>query len=164
VGEFLARDHQALAGRVGVTLATQVPDGATVLIDTNPIIYLLEGNPLGEPFRSIFEAVDRGRIAAMVTPITIAEVVTGPLKAGKEALAERYRRTLTQNPGWSLRAIDADIAVLAARLRLRHALKLPDAMQLAAALEAGCHALVTHDRDFASVTDMPIIGLGRRRG
>jgi hypothetical protein len=32
---------------MAVTLADQVPDGATVLIDTNPIVYLLEGNPLG---------------------------------------------------------------------------------------------------------------------
>ena len=149
---------------MGVTLAGQVPDGASVLIDTNPIIYLLEGNPLGEPFRSIFEAIDRGRISALVTPITIAEVVTGPIKAGKEALTERYRRTLTQNPGWGLRAIDADIAVLAARLRVRHALKLPDAIQLAVALEAGCHALVTHDRDFAGVTDMLVLGPRKSRG
>ena len=147
-----------------MTLAAQVPDGASVLIDTNPIIYLLEGNPLGEPFRSIFEAIDRGRISALVTPITIAEVVTGPIKGGKEALTERSRRTLPQNPGWGLRAIDADIAVLAARLRVRHALKLPDAIQLAVALEAGCHALVTHDRDFAGVTDMLVLGPRKSRG
>ncbi|MCA9532751.1 MAG: PIN domain-containing protein [Myxococcales bacterium] len=145
-----------------MTLAAQVPDGATVLIDTTPIIYVLEGNPLGAPFRSLFDAVDRGRIRALVTPITIAEVVTGPLKAGKDALAERYRRALTQNPGWTLRSIDADIAVLAARLRVRHALKLPDAMQLAVALETGCHALVTHDRDFDSVSDMLVLGAAQR--
>ena len=65
---------------MAVSLAAQVPDGATVLIDTNPIVYILEGNPLGAPFRSIFEAVDRGRIRALVTPITVAEVVSGPLK------------------------------------------------------------------------------------
>ena len=97
-----------------------------------------------------------------VTDVTIAEVVTGPLKAGKDALAERYRRALTQNPGWTLRSIDADIAVLAARLRVRHALKLPDAMQLAVALETGCHALVTHDRDFDSVSDMLVLGAAQR--
>jgi predicted nucleic acid-binding protein len=147
---------------MAVTLADQVPDGATVLIDTNPIVYLLEGNPLGAPFRSLFEAVDRGRIRALVTPITVAEVVSGPLKAGKEALVERYRRTLTDNPGWDIRDIDADIAVLAARLRLRHALKLPDAIQLAVALEEGCHALVTHDRDFRAVNDILILGTSRR--
>jgi predicted nucleic acid-binding protein len=147
---------------MAVTLAAQVPDGATVLIDTNPIIYILEGNPLGAPFRSIFEAVDSGRIRALVTPITVAEVVSGPLKADREAVVKRYRRTITQNPGWDIRDIDADIAVLAARLRLRHALKLPDAFQLAVALEEGCHALVTHDRDFGTLSDLLILGAARR--
>lgn len=145
-----------------MTLAAQVPDGATVLIDTNPIIYILEGNPLGDTFRSVFEAVDSGRIRALVTPITVAEVVSGPLKTNREALAERYRRTITQNPGWDIRDIDADIAVLAARLRLRHALKLPDAFQLAVALEEGCFALVTHDRDFGTVSDLLVLGTARR--
>ncbi len=147
---------------MAMTLAAQVPDGGTVLIDTNPIIYILEDNPLGAPFRSIFEALDRGRIRALVTPITVAEVVTGPLRAKREALAERYRRTITQSPGWGLREIDADIAVLAARLRLRHALKLPDAFQLAVALEEGCSALVTHDRDFGTVSDLLVLGTAQR--
>ncbi|HEY2407175.1 MAG TPA: PIN domain-containing protein [Polyangiaceae bacterium] len=145
-----------------MSLGDEVPDGATVLIDTNPIIYLLEGNPLGAVFRSLFEAVDAGRIQALVTPITVAEVVSGPMKARREALVERYRRTITQNQGWRLRAIDADIAVLAARMRLRHALKLPDAIQLAVALDESCYALVTHDRDFGSVNDVPILGVSRR--
>jgi len=145
-----------------MSFGDQVPDGATVLIDTNPIIYILEGNPLGAPFRALFEAVDNGRIRALVTPITVAEVVSGPLKARKEALAERYRRTLTQSPGWSTRDIDADVAVLAARLRLRHRLKLPDAIQLAVALEEGCYAVVTHDRDFSSVKDVLILGTPAR--
>jgi predicted nucleic acid-binding protein len=136
----------------------EVPDGASVLLDTNPIIYVLEGNPLAARFRSLFEDVDRGRIRAVVTPITVAEVVSGPLKAGKDALAERYRRTITQNPGWSVRDLDAEVAVLAARLRIQHKLKLPDAFQLAAAIVEGCYALVTHDRDFASVTALPILG------
>ena len=142
-----------------MTLADRIPDGATVLVDTNPIIYLLEGNPLALPFESLFAAIDAGRIQALVTPVTLAEVVAGPLKAGKEMLAERYRQALCCGPGWSLREIDADIAMLAARLRLRHRLRLPDAIQVAVAIQAGCHALVTHDRDFAGVTDLLVLGL-----
>src|SRR5262245_29521510 len=134
-----------------MTLATQIPDGATVLVDTNPIIYLFEGNQLAARFRPLFADIDRGRIRAIVTPITIAEVVSGPLKSGKDALAERYRRALTDHPGWTVRDIDADLTVLASRLRLRYKLKLPDALQLGAAVVEGCYALVTHDRDFAAV-------------
>jgi predicted nucleic acid-binding protein len=143
---------------MGMNLAGGIPDGASVLIDTNPIIYVLEGSELGKPFEPIFAAVDAGRILAIVTPVTVAEVVSGPLKAGKAALAERYRRHLCSNAGWSLRVIDADIAMLAARLRILHRLKLPDAIQLAVAIQEGCHALVTFDRDFHQVTELPVIG------
>lgn len=56
--------------------------------------------------------------------------------------------------------LDADIAVLAARLRAKHRLKLPDAIQLATAIHTGCHALVTHDRGFSGIADLPILGSG----
>ena len=69
-----------------MSLGDQVPDGATVLVDTNPIIYVLEGSPLAAPFRSLFEAVDDGRIRALVTPITVAEVVWTTRKHAKKPL------------------------------------------------------------------------------
>jgi predicted nucleic acid-binding protein len=141
-----------------MNLATRIPDNATVLLDTNPIIYVLDGHPLASRFEPIFADVEAGRISALVTPVTLAEVVSGPLRAGKEALAQRYRSVLTNAPGWSLRALDADIAVLAARLRLRHRLKLPDAIQLATAVHEGCHALISHDRDFGKIREILVLG------
>lgn len=141
-----------------MTLADSIPDGATVLVDTNPIIYVFEGSPLAAQFMSVFEAIDAGRIQAVVTPITVAEVVCGPMKAGNEALAERYRYALCSGIGWSLREMDADIAMLAARLRLQHRIKLPDAIQLATAVHEGCHALITYDRDFGDATAVSILG------
>ncbi len=141
-----------------MNLAESIPDGACVLIDTDPIIYVFEGNALGVPFEPIFKAIEAGRIQALITPVTLAEVVTGPLKSSKEALAERYRHALCSASGWSLREIDEDIAMLAARMRLRHRLKLPDALPVAVALHEGCHALVTHDRDFSAITDLLILG------
>lgn len=138
-------------------IGVDVPDGATLLIDTNPIIYLLEGSALAVRFSHIFTSLNEGRIRALVTPITVAEVATGPLKAGKEALAERYRRALTTG-SFRMRELDAEAAVLAARFRLRYKLKLPDALQLAVAVSEGCHALVTHDRNFSAVTELPILG------
>ena len=141
-----------------MTLAAHIPDGATVLIDTNPIVYWFEDSPLAVPFESVFADVQAGRIDAMVTPITVAEVVSGPLRAGKEALAERYRQALAGSQGFTVRDTNADIAMLAARLRLRHALKLPDAIQLATAVHAGCFALLSRDRDFRNVTDVLVLG------
>lgn len=141
-----------------MTLAERIPDGATVLIDTNPLVYWFEGNDLAAPFESIFVDVQAGRIDALVTPVTVAEVVTGPLRAGKDALAERYRQAITAGRGFGVRDTSADIAMLAARLRLRHGLKLPDAIQVATAVDAGCFALVSRDRDLRRVTDVLILG------
>jgi len=53
----------------------------------------------------------------------------------------------------------APIASLAARLRVRYRLRLPDAIQLATALDIGAAALVTHDRDFSAVQGLPVLGL-----
>lgn len=141
-----------------MTLAGRIPDGATVLIDTNPLVYWFEGSSLAAPFESVFADIEAGRIDAMVTPITVAEVVSGPLRAGKEALAERYRHAITAGHGFSVRDTSADIAMLAARLRVRHRLKLPDAIQLATCVDTGCFALLTRDRDFGAVSDVLILG------
>jgi predicted nucleic acid-binding protein len=143
---------------MGVNLADQIPDGARVLIDTNPIVYWFEGSQLAEPFESIFVAIQASRIEAVVTPITVAEVVSGPLRAGKEALAERYREAITTGHGFSVCDTTAEIAMIAARLRLLHRLKLPDAIQLATAVQAGCFALISRDRDFNQVSDILILG------
>lgn len=142
-----------------MTLSASIPDGVTVLVDTNPLIYWFEGSELAAPFESVFADVQAGRIDALVTPVTVAEVVTGPLRAGKDALAERYRQAISAG-GFSVRDTNADIAILAARLRLRHGLKLPDAIQLATALQAGCFALISRDRDFSRVDDVLILGMG----
>ncbi|MBS0456801.1 MAG: PIN domain-containing protein [Proteobacteria bacterium] len=89
-----------------------------------------------------------------VTPITIAEVLTGPLKAGEEALAKRYRAVLE---AWQVVTFDCDIAESAARLRGKYALKLPDAVQVASALSINADALVTHDRDFTKVRGLRVL-------
>ena len=96
-----------------------------------------------------------GQLSIAVTPITIAEVLTGPLAAGEEALAKRYRTVLQS---WQVVELTTDIAETAARLRARHKLKLADAIQLASALAIDAIALVTHDRDFAKVRGLQIFG------
>ncbi|MBA2479102.1 MAG: PIN domain-containing protein [Planctomycetes bacterium] len=135
----------------------QIPAGASILIDTNPIIYFLKNSNSASRYQPLFEAVQQGRNELVVTPITLAEVLGGPARTGNEVLLERYEQALTGGAGWRFVALDAGIAVHAARLRARYRLKLPDAIQLATALAAGCFAVVTHDRDFSAVTEIPII-------
>ena len=89
-----------------------------------------------------------------VTTVTIAEVLPGPLQAGDEALARRYRATFES---WQTVELTIDIAESAARLRASFGLKLADAIQAASAFAINAAALVTHDRDFSRVRSLRII-------
>lgn len=136
--------------------AALLPAGALVLVDSAPIIYTLEGNVRFAPhFAPLFERHARGEIVLAVTTVTIAEVLTGPLAAGEEVLARRYRAALES---WQVVALSSDIAEAAARVRATCRLKLPDAIQIASALAINADALVTHDRDFANVRGLRTLG------
>ena len=132
-----------------------LPEQALLLMDSAPIIYVLEGHPkFGPRFQPLFEAHAGGRLRFAVTTITIAEVLTGPLQAADDALARRYRAIIES---WQPIALDMDIAESAARLRATLRLKLADAVQAASALAINAAAIVTHDRDFSRVHSLRVI-------
>ncbi|NDG14640.1 MAG: PIN domain-containing protein, partial [Betaproteobacteria bacterium] len=114
-------------------------DGATVLVDTAPWIYILEDHPVwASQFVGLFEAAERGRLQLALTTVTLAEVLAGPFKAKQTALAKRYEKALGR---YHVVPLSAQVAVMAAQLRVQYRLKLPDAVQLASALDIGAAAL-----------------------
>jgi predicted nucleic acid-binding protein len=132
-----------------------LPQGALVLVDAAPIIYYLEAHPrLAARFQRLFERQAAGEIFFAVATTTIAEVLTGPLAAGEEALAKRYRAVMES---WQVVDLTTDIAESAARFRATLKLKLADAVQLATAIAVNADALVTHDRDFSKVKALPVL-------
>jgi predicted nucleic acid-binding protein len=130
-------------------------DGAVVLVDTAPWIYLLQDHPDFAPrFVGLFAAAEQGAVELALSTITLAEILTGPHKAGQVALAKRYEKALAC---YQVVPLSVAVASEAARLRARYGLKPPDAAQLASALEIGAAALVTHDRDFSAVQGLSIL-------
>jgi predicted nucleic acid-binding protein len=131
-----------------------IPSGQLLLVDSAPIIYVLDGHrQLAKRFQPLFDRHARGELRLAVTTITIAEVLTGPLGCGDEVLAKRYRAVLES---WEVIDLTADIAESAARLRKAFGLELPDAIQAASAISVGADALVTHDRDFSKLTSLSV--------
>jgi predicted nucleic acid-binding protein len=145
----------ATRARASASLWGGLSEGATVLVDTAPWIYLLEDHAEFAPrFLGLFEAAERGQIQLALSTVTLAEVLTGPFKAGQTALAKRYETALG---AYQVVPLSAAVASLAVQLRVQYRLKLPDAVQLASALEIGASALVTHDRDFSAVQGLPVL-------
>ena len=127
-----------------------------VTVDSAPIIYFLEGHPRrASRYAPLFQGAEAGDYQLVIATVTLAEVLTGPLRTGNEALAQQYRLALTAPPTWRLADLTASVAHRAARLRGRFKLRLPDAVQVATALETSSIALVTCDRDFAVLENQP---------
>jgi len=140
---------------MGTIRINDLPDDALLLLDSAPLIYVLENHPkFAILFRPLFEAHAEGRFRFALTTLAIAEVLTGPLKNRDEALAGRYRATFQS---CQIVELTGEIAESAARLRVSLGLRLVDAVQAASALAVNAAALVTHDRDFSRFRSLPVL-------
>ncbi len=134
-------------------------------VDTAAFIYLIEESPIWLPvIAPLFVAADRGEIALVTSAVTLLEVLVIPHRANDLALAERYETLLTQSRGVGLVDISRQQIRRAAELRARFGVRTPDALQLAAALDAGCSAFVTNDRRLPDLPGMRVLRLGEYGG
>jgi predicted nucleic acid-binding protein len=133
----------------------------SVALDTAPFVYFIEEHPEFVPLVApVFEDVAAGRREVATSGLTLLEVLAVPYRAGNLALAERYEALLTRSRGVRLVEIDRGELRMAAQLRAVHpSVRTPDALQLAAALSAGCSAFVTNDRDLPALPGLRILKL-----
>ena len=94
--------------------------------------------------------VRSGRNPGLVSMVTVAEVLVGPARSGDDRLHAEIGEFLTQLPGLRLREIDLAVAGRAATLRVRHRLRLADALIIASGLVAGASRIVSNDREWSA--------------
>ena len=132
-----------------------------VFLDTAPIIYYVEGTPVfGEVVPEVFNLVSQGSFQAVSSPVTLAECLVMPIRLGKPQIQQDFIELLTNTDGISFIPITASVSQKAAEIRVSYGLKLPDALQIAAALVAGCDAFLTNDRGLQRVSELQILVLG----
>lgn len=119
----------------------------TLALDTNCFIYLFDtpGSERAEFLeRAIFRPAAAGDRRLVTTSLTVAELLVAPFRDDDAARAAALREALETFPGLRIVDLDVRIATLAARVRGRLRVALPDAIQLAAA-ELEADALLTND-------------------
>lgn len=118
-----------------------------VALDSNVIAYVLEAvEPWASIARELLNAIEAGRLAAVLSVVGLAEICAGPERRGDIALVERYADALATLPGLRMPPVTRDIAVDAAVIRGIRGIGLADAMHLASARAAGATAFITNDR------------------
>jgi predicted nucleic acid-binding protein len=126
-------------------------------LDTAIFIYLIDEHPQFLPIvLPLFEQADAGRRELVTSALTLLEVLVVPYRARKVQVAESYERLLTTSRG--IRIVDLTRVQLrsAAQLRAATRMKTPDAIQLTAAVSAGCRVFVTNDRRLPEVPGIQV--------
>ena len=91
------------------------------------------------------------------------EVLVVPYRAGNRSLAQRYEALLTRGRGIRLIDLSYDQLRAAAQLRGATGVKTPDALQLIAAISAGCSTFLTNDRRLPAIPGLRIVELNSYR-
>lgn len=135
--------------------------GGPVALDTAPFIYYVEEHAsFTKVVEPILQRAEEGRLALVTSTLTLLEVLVAPYRAGDGALARRYETILSDSPSLTLVPLDLGQLRNAARLRATHlSLKVPDALQLSAALSTRCSAFVTNDRRLPRIPGLKVLKL-----
>lgn len=130
-------------------------------VDTALFIYLIEEHPTFlAPVRALFARADAGEIEIVTSALTLLEVLVVPLRIGDQTLAGKYDALLTRSRGVRVIDLSRDQLRTAARLRAQFsALRTPDALQLAAALGAGCQSFISNDRRMPAPDGLRVLQL-----
>lgn len=126
--------------------------------DTTPIIYFIEANPTYDNLVSnLFSRVAAGEIEGWTSVISLSEVLVQPIVSGRNDLQQRYREFLLRSSNFHTVPISAAVADAAARIRATYGLRIPDAIQIAFAVDVGCQAIVCNDHSMRRVTELEIL-------
>lgn len=139
--------------------------GKIVGLDTAPLIYYIEENPLYLPLvDSFFDAMIRGDFEVVTSTMTITEVLVHPFRRNDDVLTATYRDILQNTAHLRTVPFTADIAVTAARLRANHKLRTPDAIQAATAIAMKADFFLTNDENLSMLPNPTVLVLGNQRG
>ena len=123
-----------------------------VLIDTSVWIYHIEQNPMLAPAAGrVIGSLQDGMIRGVASELTLLELTVGPLRLGRQDIADDYEILLDYFPNFALEPIDREILLEAAGLRARHRLRTPDAIQIATGIRCGATLAVTNDESWRNL-------------
>jgi len=155
--------HQAFAAHL-------LSHGASVAIDGSALVaFLCDAQGTGAYLGPLLQGIAQGYWRGVLSSLSLARVLEGPLARGQEPLAQRYGQVFSDPESWTVLAPDTRIVAAAVRLRLQDpALDDTAAIELATAIQANAALLVSDNpalahTGLAATEDLPVLSALRRR-
>jgi predicted nucleic acid-binding protein len=129
-----------------------------LFLDSAPVIYFVEKHPVYYSLlKPIFNSFESGDVVAVTSPVTLAECLVLPMRAGRVSAIKAFSELLGGGHSAEFQPLGEQTARTAAGIRSRYNVTLTDAFQIAAALEGDCDALLTNDKDLVRITELRVL-------
>lgn len=132
---------------------TAIPAGGTILLDTSAVLAYLAGTePASAAAASVIDGlVATGHARGVVSAITLTESLVRPLRARSTTAVRIVEDFLHRFPNLEVEPVTIAVAREAARIRAATAVRTPDAIILATAVQVGAMVVIGNDRSWSSV-------------
>ncbi len=129
-------------------------------LDTAPFIYYIEDvAPYAELLDPVFSLLENHALRAVTSTVTFAEILTKPFADKNFSLADEIKFTLKSFSSLAVALIDEKLAEAAALIRARYTIRLPDALQIAAAIQGEATLFLTNDKPVRKVDAIEVLVL-----
>ncbi len=134
------------------SLEAAIPLGSTILLDTSAVLaYLSAAEAASPPATIVLDGfVATGRNRAVISAITVTEVLVRPFRAASPAALRTVEDFLGHFPNLTVEPVTFEIAREAARVRAATAGPTPDAIVLATGQVVGSTIAVSNDGRWAA--------------
>lgn len=127
-------------------------------IDSMCFIYHFEGNKsYGEIVKQLFLQLQKDNLSAVTSTITLAEILSFEKLQKDKILFEQTKTRLRQTPNLEIIPVDEAISEIAAILKYKYSIALPDAIQVATAIGSGQEAFITNDRGLQKIKEIKVV-------
>jgi predicted nucleic acid-binding protein len=129
-------------------------------LDTAPFIYYIEEvTPYADLLDPVFGCLENHSLRAVTSAVTLAEILAKPFADKNFSLVDEIKFTIKSFAALSVVTIDERLAEAAALIRARYTVRLPDALQIAAAIHGEATLLLTNDKRVKKVDAIEILVL-----
>jgi predicted nucleic acid-binding protein len=131
-----------------------------IALDTAPLIYYIEEvAPYADLLVPVYMLLENDTLRAVTSTVTVSEILTKPFADKNFALADEIKFTLRSFASLYVISIDEKVAEAAALIRARYTIRLPDALQIAAAIQGEATLFLTNDKRAKKIDTIEVLVL-----
>jgi antitoxin (DNA-binding transcriptional repressor) of toxin-antitoxin stability system len=138
---------------------SQLVEGSRIALDGSALVaFLADAEGTGHYLHPLMQGIAQGTWQGVISSVSLARVLEGPLAQGDEVLAQRYATAFANPQQWLQLPADGALVLAAARLQGQEPqLDAISAIELATAIAAEATVLVTDHPALAQTGQHPVL-------